>query len=99
MNSISDIAKSLKDLMENSQRDLLPTDAERNRRLAVMTYAEALKAAPTRSREINEICLEEAHVYAQKAISLGVSEENIEKSFSQLRQYWLPRLKEVSDVS
>ena len=96
MQSVREVAKSIIAEMEGIQRECNPVQAEYFRRLAVISYADALKSSPMRSPELTEQSIQEAYAFSQKAIALGIREERMETSFSNLRDYWLPRLKEIS---
>jgi hypothetical protein len=94
MNSIREIAKNLIASVEQTELDCLPDAGKRFKRIAIIDYAQALQRSPCRSVEENERYLGEAHLYAQRAVSCGVSEDDIDESFSRLRSFWLPKLKE-----
>ncbi len=94
MNSIQETAKSIIKEMQAVQDECQPEAAKYYRRMSIISYAEALKNAPTRSKEMTEQCFQEAYLYSEKAISLGIREERMEASFANLRAYWLPRLKD-----
>jgi hypothetical protein len=71
-----------------------PAAARHYRRLAVLDYAAYLKNSPGRSLEANEMALQNVYIFAEKAISLGVSREAMDESFARLRNYWLPKLED-----
>lgn len=98
MNHVREIAKSIITEMQNARIECGTVDVIHFKRLAILAYADALKFSPVRSREMTEQCIQEAYVYAEKAISCGVNEERMSESFTRLRNYWLPRLKEVTDA-
>ncbi len=98
MQPIREIAKAIISEMENVQSECDPESAKYYERLATITFADFLKRSPFRSQEMNQQCLEETWIYVEKAISMGIPEIRIEKSFDRLRSYWLPRLKEESNA-
>ena len=93
MHSVREIAKSIIAEMEGTRKERSPVAALHYRRMAVISYADFLKRSPERTEETNQRCLEEAWIFAHKAISYGEQESRIEESFDRLRAYWLPRLK------
>ncbi len=93
MDSVRDIAKSIiAEMAQLGIAPMLPPDAKHYRRLAIITYADALRNAAIRSEKMNAYYIQQAHEYAEKAIASGLSEDRIEHSFALLRAYWLPRL-------
>lgn len=69
--------------------------ADTYRRLAIRDYAEALKCSTDRTPQHTAGRIEQAYIYAEKAISLGASEERIETVFAGLRSYWAKKLAGV----
>jgi hypothetical protein len=92
MESIRDIAKSIIAEMEGVAKDFNPSVANHYRRLAIVEYGTALRLSPTRSREINEAAQESAFLYAEKAISLGISRERMDEGLKIVQDFWVPRL-------
>lgn len=90
--TVKDIARSIVATMDTIQEECTPHAANHYRRLSIITYADFLKRSPERSEAMNAQCLEEAHLYAERAISFGIPEAKIEESFARLRSYWIPRL-------
>jgi hypothetical protein len=76
----------------NERRQYDPEAVKQYTRLAVIDYATFLKESSFRSPEINERALERALLYKSAALRAGADEEAIEKTFRQLRGYWIPRL-------
>ena len=99
MNHVREIAKQI--VAEEHMNPLtIPADdrmiaADTYRRFAIRDYAEALKHSLDRTPERNDRCIEQAYIYAEKAISLGASEERIETVFAGLRSYWAKKLAGV----
>lgn len=93
MEHVREIAKKLVAEMTGK-----PLDCDREaagkqlRRLAVIDYASYLKHSPELSEEINNRAMEKAYMFYYRAIEAGVPESDMEKSFSDLRAYWIPRL-------
>jgi hypothetical protein len=82
--------------MQGIHKEYNPTAADHYRRLSIIDYSDYLKRSGERSPEMNQITLENVFLLAEKAISLGASRERIDGAFAGLRDYWIPRLKEVS---
>ena len=95
MESVRDKVKSIIAEMEGVAHEFNPRAADSYRRLAILDYADYLKRSPERSPEMNQIIFEKVITLEEKAIALGASRERIEATFAGLRQYWLPKLKEV----
>ena len=80
-----------------------PLDCDREaagkqlRRLAVIDYASYLKHSPELSEETNNRAMEKAYMFYYRAIEAGVPEEQMEKSFTDLRSYWVPRLARLQN--
>lgn len=92
MNSVREVAKSIIAEMEGKPKQPNPAAARVYQRLAVIDYAQALKRSPERTPQENHEAMLDAHTYAEKAIALGVSSENMEASLKRIRDYWIPRL-------
>lgn len=90
--TVKDIARSIVAAMTTIQEECTPAAARHYHRLALITYRDFLQRSPERSEAMNAQCLEEAHLYGERAISFGVPEAKIEESFERLRRYWIPRL-------
>jgi hypothetical protein len=100
MNHVREIAKKIVAEMEHLNPETIPASdrmiaADMYRRFAIRDYAEALKHSLDRTPERNDRCIEQAYIYAEKAISLGASEERIETVFAGLRSYWAKKLAGV----
>ena len=93
MQSVKEIVATLVDFYGKEEKPD-PDAARHHWREAVISYAQALKRSPARSKEENERHIQEAYEQAARAISLGMSEDRIESSFAKIRAVWLPRLKE-----
>ena len=61
-------------------------------RMAALAYTDFLRHASVRSPAMNQQCLAEALVYAERSVSLGTDENKIEESFRKLRAFWVQRL-------
>jgi len=96
MNLIQERVRAIIADMQGTPREYSPDASDHYRRLAIMDYAEYLKRSPERSPEMNAIVFENVVTLAEKAISLGASRERIDGAFAGLRDYWIPRLKEVA---
>lgn len=96
MEHVREIAKSIITDMQRAVNDCNPRESENYRRMAIIDYSKAIRECPFRSPEINERALEAARIMAEKAISLGVTEESMNESLYKVRQCWIPRLKEAS---
>jgi len=94
MEHVREIARSIIAEMEGNDIPCDISSAEQYRKLAIIDYSKAIKESPFRSPEINERAFEEAYLLAEKAISLGLYPERMDKSLYHLRQYWVKRLKE-----
>ena len=97
MNHVREIAKKIVAEMEHMNPLTIPADdrmiaADTYRRLAIRDYAEALKHSLDRTPERNDRCIEQAYIYAGKAIYLGASTVRIETIFAGLRNYWAKKL-------
>jgi hypothetical protein len=102
MNQVRELAKQLVKAMDDPLPEFIPVEdrliaADTYRRFAIRDYAEALKLSIERTPEHNQRCLESAYVYAEKAISLGISEERLEAVFAGLRSYWAKKLAGVKE--
>lgn len=100
MNHVREIAKKIVAEMEHMNPLTISDDdrmvaADTYRRLAIRDYAEAFKHANDRTYERNLRCIEQAYIYAEKAISLGASEQRLEVVFAGLRHYWAGKLAGV----
>ena len=100
MNHVREIAKKIVAEMEHMNPLTIPADdrviaADTYRRLAIRDYAEALKHSLDRTPERNDRCIEQAYIYAEKAIKMGIREERIETVFAGLRSYWSKKLAGV----
>ena len=96
MNSTRERVQAIIADMQGTPKEYNPTAADSYRRLAIIDYSDYLKRSGERSLEMNQITLENVFLLAEKAISLGASRERIDGSFAGLRDYWIPRLKEVA---
>lgn len=89
----AELAQALcNEFADTGRKRLDPDAAKHYQRVAVIDYATFLKESPFRSPEINERALERAMLYRAAALRAGANEEAIEKTFRQLRQYWIPRI-------
>ena len=100
MNHVREIAMQIVAEMEQLNPETIPaTDrmiaADMYRRFAIRDYAEALKHSLDRTPERNDRCIEQAYIYAEKAIKMGIREERIETVFAGLRSYWSKKLAGV----
>jgi hypothetical protein len=100
MNHVREIAKKIVAEMEHMNPLTIPADdrviaADTYRRIAIRDYAEAFKHANDRMYEHNLRCIEQAYIYAEKAISLGASEQRLDVVFAGLRSYWSKKLAGV----
>jgi hypothetical protein len=96
MNLIQERVRAIIADMQGTPKEYNPTAADSYRRLAIIDYSDYLKRSGERSPEMNSIVYENTVTLAEKAISLGASREKIDGAFAGLRDYWIPRLKEVS---
>jgi hypothetical protein len=69
-----------------------PYAAHALRRLAAIDYANFLQESPHRSPDLNEHALERALIEGERAVALGLPEDDIDSTYRKLRQFWLPRL-------
>ena len=99
MQPIREIVKSIVIKTNRVVQQQNPVQSLYYRRLAVMSYADALKNAPYRSPEMNLQCIDEAYYYCEKAVAFGANQEQVDRSLMQLRAYWIPRLKEKDNAS
>ncbi len=95
MNLIQERVRAIIADMQGTPKEYNPTAADSYRRLAIIDYSDYLKRSGERSPEMNSIVFENVVTLAEKAISLGASRERIDGAFAGLRDYWIPRLKEV----
>lgn len=100
MNHVREIAKQIVAEMERMNPLTISADdrmvaAHTYRRFAIRDYAEAFKHANDRTYERNLRCIEQAYIYAEKAISLGASEQRLETIFAGLRSYWAKKITGV----
>jgi hypothetical protein len=95
MNSIRNIAKSMIKEMQTPKNQCDEETARYFQRLAVIYYADFLRHSPERPEGMNLQCLEECKLFADRAVSYGASQKQIEESFDRLRRFWIPRLKDV----
>lgn len=98
MNSVKEIAKSIIAEMEQVKLECDPAAAKHFRRMAILSYSDAIQNAPVRSREENERLIDEAYKYLSMAVHCGTNEASIEDTFASLRRFWVSRLKEVSNA-
>jgi len=95
MNSVKEIARSIIAAMEDTVHECDPAAARHFRRMAILSYSDAIQHAPVRSREENKRLIDEAYKYVSVAVSFGTDEDSIEDSFAALRAFWVSRLMEV----
>jgi hypothetical protein len=94
--SVREIAKNLVAELELNPLECDP-DAGRNfEKIAVLDYVTFLRQAPYRSPSTNQCTLETCYIYFEKAVKSGISEERMERIFSNLRAYWIPRLRSTN---
>jgi arsenate reductase-like glutaredoxin family protein len=96
MNLVQERVQAIIADMQGTPKEYNPTAADQYRKLAIIDYSDYLKRSVERSPEVNQTLLENVFLFAEKAISLGASRERIDGAFAGLRDYWLPRLKEVN---
>lgn len=95
MNHVREIAQKLAAELELNPFPFDPDAGKRLKRIAIIDYASFLRKSPYRTPEQNKRAFDDAQIYAEKAISLGVPREKIEESFFRLRQFYAPRLKQT----